>query len=98
MLMAANDEASSTFVTCSRLDLCQCTSISILTSSIVPILEVYMSGSCCGGSTKSEPTKVVTTIAQKPSERAADKSAAKSEKSDCCNAPPSKVERTGCGC
>lgn len=57
-----------------------------------------MSGSCCGGSTKSEPVKATITVAQKAFEPAAEKPAAKSEKSDCCNEQPSKEEKTGCGC
>ena len=57
-----------------------------------------MSGSCCGGSTKSEPAKVAMTTAQKATEMVADQPAVKSNKSECCNDKPAKSEKHGCGC
>ena len=55
-----------------------------------------MSSSCCGGSAKSEPTKVPA-IAQATA-AAAEQPAAKSDKSECCNDKPAKSEKHGCGC
>jgi hypothetical protein len=55
-----------------------------------------MSGSCCGGSPKSEPTKVAMTAA--PQTAAAEQPAAKSDKRECCNDKPPKSEKHGCGC
>jgi hypothetical protein len=57
-----------------------------------------MSGSCCGGSTKSETPKIATRVAQKTSEGTTEQLATKSEKSECCNDKPSIEEKTGCGC
>jgi hypothetical protein len=57
-----------------------------------------MSGTCCGGSAKSEPTKVAMTPASQATEAAAQQSAAKSEKSECCNDKPTKSEKSGCCC
>ena len=57
-----------------------------------------MSGSCCDGSTKSEPAKVAMTTAQEAIEVAAGQPVAKSNKSECCNDKPAKSEKHGCGC
>ena len=57
-----------------------------------------MSGSCCGGSAKSEPTKVTTTPAPQSAKAAAEQPAVNSEKSDCCNDKPTKNEKSGCCC
>ena len=57
-----------------------------------------MSGSCCGGSSKSEPNKVAMTPAPKPTEAAAQQPTASSEKSECCNDKPAKSEKSGCCC
>jgi hypothetical protein len=58
-----------------------------------------MSGSCCGGSTKSEPAKVALTTAQEAIEVAAERPATNSNKSECCNNDkPAKSEKHGCGC
>ena len=57
-----------------------------------------MSGSCCVGSPKSEPAKVAMTAAPQAAELAAEKPAAKSNKSECCNDKPAKSEKRGCGC
>jgi hypothetical protein len=57
-----------------------------------------MSGSCCGGSPKSEPTKVAITAAPQATEAAAEQPAAKSNKSECCEDKPAKREKQDCGC
>ena len=57
-----------------------------------------MSGSCCGGSAKSEPAKVATTPAPQATEAAAQEPAANSQKSECCNDKPTKSEKSGCCC
>ena len=62
-----------------------------------------MSGSCCGGSPKSEPAKVAVTAAPQANEAAAksDKSECCNDtpaKSECCNDKPAKSEKHGCGC
>ncbi len=57
-----------------------------------------MSGSCCGGSPKSELTKVAMTAAPQTTEAANEQPAAKSNKSECCNDKPAKSEKHGCGC
>ena len=55
-----------------------------------------MTGSCCGGTTKSEDAKVVIAPAQKMTEVATKQQAAKSE---CCNDKSSaKSEKDSCGC
>ena len=57
-----------------------------------------MSGSCCGGSAKSESSKVATTPAPLATEAATQQPAANSEKSECCNDKPAKSEKSGCYC
>ena len=57
-----------------------------------------MSGSCCGGSAKSEPTKVATTPAPQAIEAALQEPAANSQKSECCNDRSAKSEKRGCRC
>ena len=57
-----------------------------------------MSGSCCGGSRKSEPAKVAMTPAPQATEAAAEQPAENSHKSECCNDKPAKSEKHGCGC
>ena len=57
-----------------------------------------MSGSCCGGSTKSKPANVARPAAQLATEAVAEQPAAKSSKSECCNDKPAKSEKRGCGC
>jgi hypothetical protein len=57
-----------------------------------------MSGSCCGGSPKSEPAKVAMTATPQATAVAAEQPAAKSDKSECCNDKPAKGEKHGCGC
>ena len=57
-----------------------------------------MSGSCCGGSLKSEPTKVSTTIVPQATKAATEQPAANSHKSECCNDKPEKNEKRGCDC
>ena len=57
-----------------------------------------MSGSCCGGASKAEPTKVAATSAPQTTEAAPQQSAPKSSKSECCNDKPAKSEKHGCGC
>ena len=54
-----------------------------------------MSGSCCGGSPKSEPTKVSTKIVP---QAATEQPAENSHKSECCNDKPEKNEKRGCDC
>ena len=57
-----------------------------------------MSGSCCGGSAKSEPTKVATTPAPQLAEQVVKQPAANSQKNECCNDKPAKSETSGCCC
>jgi hypothetical protein len=57
-----------------------------------------MSGSCCGGSAKSEQTKVATTPAPQALEAVAQQPIANSQKTECCNGKPEKNEKDGCGC
>ena len=57
-----------------------------------------MSGSRCGGSPKSEPAKVAMTAAPQAIEAAAEQTATKSDKSECCSDKPAKSEKNGCGC
>jgi len=57
-----------------------------------------MSGSCCGGSPKSESAKVAATAAPQAIEATAEQPAATSNKSECCNDKPTKSEKHGCGC
>jgi hypothetical protein len=57
-----------------------------------------MSGSCCGGSPKSEPTKIAMTAAPQTTEAVTEQLAAKSNKSECCNDKPTESEKHGCGC
>lgn len=57
-----------------------------------------MSGSCCGGSPKSEPGKIAMTTAPQATKAAAEQPAANSPKSECCNDKPAKSEKRGCGC
>jgi hypothetical protein len=57
-----------------------------------------MSGSCCGGSAKSEPNKVAMTIAPKEAEAAVLQPPANLEKSKCCKDTPEKNEKHSCGC
>jgi hypothetical protein len=57
-----------------------------------------MSAPCCGGSAKSEPTKVATTPAPQATEVAAEKLAPKSQRSECCIDKPTKSEKSGCCC
>jgi hypothetical protein len=57
-----------------------------------------MSGSCCGDSPKSEPTKVAMTAAPQATETATEQAAAKSIKSECCNDKLAESEKHGCGC
>ena len=55
-----------------------------------------MSGSCCGGTAKSEPAKVVIAPELKTTEVDTAQQAAKSE---CCNDKSlAKSEKHGCGC
>ena len=55
-----------------------------------------MSGSCCGGLTKSEPVKAGTTVA--PEAVAVKSPVARSDNSECCNEKSAKSEKQGCGC
>lgn len=57
-----------------------------------------MSGSCCGGTAKSEPNEVAMTAAPKATEAAAQQPAENTEKSECCKDMPAKNEKHGCGC
>jgi hypothetical protein len=57
-----------------------------------------MSGSCCGGSPKSAPTKVAMTAAPQAIEAASEQPAENSHKGECCNDKPAKSEKHGCGC
>ncbi len=57
-----------------------------------------MSGSCCGGASKVEPVKVAVTSAPQTTKAATEQTAAKSNKSECCNDNPAKSEKHGCGC
>jgi len=57
-----------------------------------------MSGSCCGGSPKSEPNKVAMTTTAQATAVAAEQPAANPNKSECCNDKPAKSEKHGCGC
>ena len=55
-----------------------------------------MAGSCCGGTSKSEPAKILIAPGQKETEVATEQQAAKSE---CCNdKSPAKSEKHSCGC
>jgi hypothetical protein len=56
-----------------------------------------MSGSCCGGPPKSEPTNAMTAAPQ-ATKAATEQPAANSHKSECCNDKPTKNEKHGCGC
>ena len=57
-----------------------------------------MSGSCCGGSPKSEPANVAMTAVPRATAAAVEQPTAKSDKSGCCNDKPAKSENHGCGC
>ena len=57
-----------------------------------------MSVSCCGGSPKSEPTKIAMTAAPQATAAVAEQPTAKSDKSECCNDKPTKNEKHSCGC
>ena len=57
-----------------------------------------MSGSCCGGASKAEPTKVAVSAVAQATAAAAEQPAAKSDKNGCCNDKPAKSEKHGCGC
>lgn len=57
-----------------------------------------MSGSCCGGASKAEPTKVSVASAPQTTEAASEQLAAKSNKSECCNDTLAKSEKHSCGC
>jgi len=57
-----------------------------------------MSGSCCGGSTKSELAKIVMMTVQQPTDAAAEKPAAEPNRSECCNDKAAKSQKHGCGC
>jgi len=57
-----------------------------------------MSGSCCGGSSKSDSAKVEMSAALQAREAAAERPAASSRKSECCEDKPIKDEKRGCGC
>lgn len=57
-----------------------------------------MSGSCCGGASKAEPTKVAATSAPQTIETAVEQAAAKLNKNECCKDDPSKGEKHSCGC
>jgi hypothetical protein len=57
-----------------------------------------MSGSCCGDSPKSEPTKIAMTSTLQVTEAAAQQPVANSQKSECCNDKPAKNEKRSCGC
>jgi hypothetical protein len=57
-----------------------------------------MSGSCCGGSSKSEPAKVTAKPAPQTIEAAPEQATPKSSKSECCNDSPAKGEKHSCGC
>lgn len=56
-----------------------------------------MSGSCCGGASKAEPTKVAIKSAPQ-NETLTEQAAAKSTKSECCKDEAPKGEKHGCGC
>ena len=57
-----------------------------------------MSGSCCGGPSKSEVTKVAIAAAPQTTEAAAEQPTEKSRKGECCNDQPAKNEKHSCGC
>lgn len=57
-----------------------------------------MSGSCCGGSSKTETNKVSPTVAPPAGQATAEQQAANSQKSECCNDKPAKSEKSGCCC
>ena len=57
-----------------------------------------MSGSCCGGSSKSEPTKVEMAAVPQATAAGTEQSAANTQKSECCNEKSAKSEKRGCGC
>ena len=57
-----------------------------------------MTSSRCGGSNKSEPTKIAMTPAQQAAEGATKQAALKPKKSECCNDKPATSEKHGCGC
>jgi hypothetical protein len=57
-----------------------------------------MSGSCCGGSSKSEPAKVALTAAPQVTEDAAEQPAANTKANGCCSEKPAKSEKRGCCC
>ena len=57
-----------------------------------------MSGQCCGGSPKSEPTKAAMTAAPQATEAATEQADANPHKSECCNDKPTKSKKHGCGC
>ena len=57
-----------------------------------------MSGSCCGGSSKSESAKLEMAAAPQATEVAAERQVASSRKSECSEDKPEKSEKRGCGC
>ena len=57
-----------------------------------------MSGSCCGGPSKSEAAKVAMAAAPQTTEAAGEQTTEKSRKSECCNDNSAKSEKRGCGC
>jgi hypothetical protein len=57
-----------------------------------------MSGSCCGGSPKSEPAKVTMLAEVQPTEATTEQPAANTQKSGCCNDKPKESEKRGCCC
>jgi hypothetical protein len=57
-----------------------------------------MSGSCCGGASKAEATKVAVSSAPQTITTATEQPAAKSNTSECCKDTPAKSEKHSCSC
>ena len=57
-----------------------------------------MSGTCCGGSRKTERTKVEMATASQASQTTSDQPTENVQKNECCSDKPAKSERRGCGC
>jgi hypothetical protein len=57
-----------------------------------------MSGSCCGGSTKSDAVKVTTLTASQANEAAGEHSVATNQKTSCCDGKSAKSEKRECCC
>jgi hypothetical protein len=53
---------------------------------------------CCGGSSKSEPTKIAMVATPQTVDVAVEQPSVKSSKSECCGDKPAKNEKRNCYC